>query len=193
MPRHGYTHIVEKLLDHPHIRVHLSTNADREAASEYDHLFYSGPIDGWFRYDFGHLGYRTLDFVVERHPGDYQGNAVINYCDLDAPWTRISEHKHFSPWESHENTVIFKEHSRSCEPGDTPYYPIRLVEEKSQLRRYVELARTERAVTFVGRLGTYRYLDMHVAIGEALDAADLYLACCRTGEEMPAFVVDPLQ
>jgi UDP-galactopyranose mutase len=192
MPRHGYTYIVEKLLDHANIRLHLRTEVDRGIAGDFHHLFYSGPIDGWFNYEGGPLGYRTLDFVAERHNGDYQGNAVINYCDVSVPWTRISEHKHFSPWETHERTVIFKEYSRACEPGDTPYYPIRLVSEKEVLARYVERARRERGVTFVGRLGTYRYLDMHVAIGEALDVVDQYLASQRNGEPLPAFVVNPL-
>ena len=192
MPRHGYTHIVEKLLDHANIRLHLRTRVDRGMAADFTHVFYSGPIDGWFGYELGSLGYRTLDFVAERHRGDYQGNAVINYCDRGVPWTRISEHKHFSPWETHEHTVIFKEYSRTCEPGDTPYYPVRLVKEKELLARYVERACAERRVTFVGRLGTYRYLDMHVAIGEALEVAEEYLTSQLNGRVLPAFRVDPL-
>lgn len=192
MPRHGYTHIVEKLLDHANIRLHLRTRVDRGMATDFTHVFYSGPIDGWFGYELGSLGYRTLDFVAERHRGDYQGNAVINYCDRGVPWTRISEHKHFSPWETHEHTVIFKEYSRTCEPGDTPYYPVRLVKEKELLARYVERACAERRVTFVGRLGTYRYLDMHVAIGEALEVAEEYLTSQLNGRVLPAFRVDPL-
>ncbi len=192
MPRHGYTHIIEKMLDHPNIRVHLKTRFAREQVAEYDHLFYSGPIDGWFGHSEGRLGYRTLDFVTERHEGDYQGNAVINYGDVNVPWTRISEHKHFSPWESHEKTLIFKEYSRLCGEEDTPYYPIRLVREKAQLERYVELAKGERNMTFVGRLGTYRYLDMHVTIAEALDVAQQYLDADSNGTEMPVFCVNPL-
>jgi UDP-galactopyranose mutase len=193
MPKNGYTFIVEKLLDHPNIRLHLNVQFDRTLASGFDHVFYSGPIDGWFNYGEGRLGYRTLDFETSRHDGDYQGNAVINYCDADVPWTRISEHKHFAPWESHERTLIFKEYSRACGEGDLPYYPIRLAEEKTLLARYVELARRERGITFMGRLGTYRYLDMHVTIQEALETADRFLAAQSAGEEMPAFVVDPLQ
>lgn len=192
MPRHGYTYIVDKLLDHPNIRLHLRTRVDRGMAADFTHVFYSGPIDAWFGYELGSLGYRTLDFAAERHEGDYQGNAVINYCDRDVPWTRISEHKHFSPWETHEHTVIFKEYSRTCEPGDTPYYPVRLVKEKEILARYVEHARAEPRVTFVGRLGTYRYLDMHVAIGEALEVAEQYHASQLNGRVLPAFQVDPL-
>ncbi|KWD05071.1 UDP-galactopyranose mutase [Burkholderia ubonensis] len=193
MPKNGYTYIVEKLLDHRNIRVHLNARFDRQMAADYDHVFYSGPIDGWFGFAEGRLGYRTLDFVAERHDGDYQGNAVINYCDAEVPWTRISEHKHFAPWDSHERTLIFKEHSRLCGEGDVPYYPIRLANEKTLLARYVELAKRQDKITFIGRLGTYRYLDMHVTIEEALQTADRFLAARSQGEAMPAFVVDPLQ
>ncbi|MCM0044436.1 MAG: UDP-galactopyranose mutase [Burkholderiaceae bacterium] len=190
MPRHGYTHIVERLLDAPGIRVHLGARFERAMAGDFARVFYSGPIDAWFGNAEGSLGYRTLDFAAERHAGDFQGNAVINYCDPDVPWTRIAEHKHFAPWESHEATVIFRESSRYCESGDTPYYPIRLAKEKGQLARYIALAREEKNVSFVGRLGTYRYLDMHVTIAEALDWADRWRADGVT--ELPAFNVDPL-
>jgi UDP-galactopyranose mutase len=192
IPREGYTAIVQNLLDHPDIRLHLGTRFDRDAASDYDHVFYSGPIDAWFGHAEGRLGYRTLDFVREDHADDYQGNAVINYGDVSVPWTRISEHKHFAPWESHEKTVVFKEYSRLCEDDDTPYYPIRMVAEKTLLSRYVERARTERKVTFIGRLGTYRYIDMHVTIAEALDTAERFQQSLGHGTPMPAFVVDPL-
>ncbi|HEY4541397.1 MAG TPA: UDP-galactopyranose mutase [Noviherbaspirillum sp.] len=192
MPKHGYSAIVERILDHPNVHLHLGTKFERDMASDYGHVFYSGPIDAWFGHCEGRLGYRTLDFKPEWHKGDYQGNPVINYCDEDVPFTRISEHKHFSPWKTHEDTVVFKEYSRYCEQGDTPYYPIRLAKEKSQLQLYVEMAQQEKRITFVGRLGTYRYLDMHVTIGEALDAAERFLACEKQGETMPAFNVAPL-
>jgi len=191
IPREGYTAVVQKLLDHPGISVTLNTRLDRGAVDDYEHIFCSGPIDAWFGYSDGRLGYRTLDFVREDHDGDYQGNAVINYGDEQVPWTRISEHKHFAPWESHGKTVVFKEYSRLCGEADTPYYPIRLADEKALLTRYVERARTESKVTFVGRLGTYRYIDMHVTIAEALDAADQFLRCRQEGTTMPAFAVDP--
>jgi UDP-galactopyranose mutase len=193
MPRNGYTYIVEKLFDHSSIKVHLNERFERKQASDYAHVFYSGPIDGWFDYRDGRLGYRTLDFEASRHDGDYQGNAVINYCDVAVPWTRISEHKHFAPWESHERTLIFKEHSRFCGENDVPYYPIRLAKEKTLLKHYVNLAKQERNVSFVGRLGTYRYLDMHVTIREALDAADAFLVAEAAGHAVPAFFLDPLQ
>jgi UDP-galactopyranose mutase len=192
MPKHGYTYIVEKMLDHPNISLHLNTKFERSMRGDYGHVFYSGPIDAWFGYSEGRLGYRTLDFGVERHDGDYQGNPVINYGDEEVPYTRISEHKHFSPWESHQKTLIYKEYSRFCEENDTPYYPIRLAKEKSQLKRYIELASGEKDMTFIGRLGTYRYLDMHVTIAEALDVAERFIAAAPAGEKMPPFMIDPL-
>lgn len=192
LPKHGYTYIVERLLDHGNINVHLKKTFDRTYARDFRQVFYSGPIDAWFNYCEGDLGYRTLDFIIERHEGDYQGNPVINYCDLDIPWTRISEHKHFSPWEDHSKTIIYKEYSRKGERRDTPYYPIRLAIEKSLLARYVNIARQESNVTFVGRLGTYRYLDMDVTIAEALEIAERFVTIVRRGESMPAFAINPI-
>lgn len=192
MPRHGYTRIVERMLDHPLITVRLGEPLRRSAADRFEHVFNTGPIDDWFERAEGRLGYRTLDFVVERHDGDYQGNAIVNYCDEDVPWTRITEHKHFAPWENHARTVIHKEQSRICGDGDTPFYPIRLLAEKSMLSRYVTLASRERRTTFVGRLGTYRYLDMDRAIAEAFDAADRFVKCRAEGSSPPAFLVDVL-
>ena len=192
MPENGYTAMVERILDHPGITVTLGTTVTRDQAADYDHVFYSGPIDGWFGYDLGRLGYRTLDFERFEYQGDWQGCAVMNYGDVDVPYTRITEHKHFAPWESHEGSVLYKEYSRACGPADIPYYPIRQVAEKTLLAEYVEKARAEDNVTFVGRLGTYRYLDMDVTIREALDCGRRYLATLETGEKMPAFTVNPL-
>ena len=192
MPENGYTSMVARILDHPGITVELGRAVKREDAAGFAHVFYSGPIDGWFDYSLGRLGYRTLDFERFTHAGDWQGCAVMNYGDLDVPWTRITEHKHFSPWEQHAGSVLYREFSRACGVGDIPYYPIRQVAEKSMLREYVALAEQERNVTFVGRLGTYRYLDMDVTIREALDCGRLYLERIKAGQAMPAFAVDPL-
>ncbi len=192
MPEEGYTRMIERILDHPNITVHLETPVTRDMAARHDRVFYAGPIDGWFDYSLGRLGYRTLDFERFSHQGDWQGCAVMNYGDVEVPWTRITEHKHFAPWESHEGSVLYREHSRACEPGDIPYYPIRQVAEKTLLARYVDLARTEANVTFVGRLGTYRYLDMDVTIREALDCAAIYLDSLDGRKPMPAFTVNPL-
>jgi UDP-galactopyranose mutase len=192
IPKNGYSFIVKNMLDQAGIKLFLGTSFDRSMAEAYDHVFYSGPIDAWFDFSKGELGYRTLDFQVEQHEGDFQGNAVINYCDRDTPWTRISEHKHFAPWESHEKTVIYKEFSRFCDRGDIPYYPIRMAKEKSLLSQYVDLANEENNVTFMGRLGTYRYLDMHVTIAEALQTVKVFFANQEMSKKMPAFVVNPL-
>lgn len=192
IPKNGYSYIVEKMLNHPNIELHLGESFLRSSSVYFEHVFYSGPIDAWFGYSEGRLGYRTLDFLVERHSGDYQGNPVINYGNEDIPYTRISEHKHFAPWESHERTIIYKEFSRQCGEGDIPYYPIRLLKDKSQLTNYVGLANEETRVTFVGRLGTYRYLDMHVTIEEALNTAQRFIRSDHEGLSMPSFCVDPL-
>ncbi|WP_354558446.1 UDP-galactopyranose/dTDP-fucopyranose mutase family protein [Rhizobium aquaticum] len=189
MPENGYTAMVERILDHPGIKLHLGETFRREQAGDYAHVFYSGPLDGYFDYEDGRLGYRTLDFECFTFKGDYQGCAVMNYGEASVPYTRITEHKHFAPWETHEGSVCYREYARACEPGDTPYYPIRLVEEKALLAHYVEKAKQEVGVTFAGRLGTYRYLDMDVTIREALDTARRFRAEAGRGGAMPAFVV----
>lgn len=192
MPEHGYTAIVEQILDHKNIGLHLNTRFDRKQAGNYEHVFFSGAIDAYFGYELGRLGYRTLDFKEIRAEGEFQGCAVMNYGDEKVPYTRISEHKYFSPWESHERTICFEEYSRECGPDDIPYYPIRLVEEKTMLTRYVERAKVEKDISFLGRLGTYRYLDMDVTIGEALTTADEFLRLRRGGEPIPTFFVAPV-
>ena len=176
MPEAGYTPMVARILDHPGIDVHLDTAYDPVMADRHDHLFWSGPLDGYFQFRLGRLGYRTLDFEKFTSDGDWQGCAVMNYGDRDVPWTRITEHKFFAPWESHDRTVCYREYARACGAEDIPYYPIRLVDEKALLAEYEALAAAESGVTFVGRLGTYRYLDMDVTIREALDTARGFLA-----------------
>ncbi len=191
IPREGYTAIVERVLDHPRITVHLGTTFDPADRDDYDHVVWSGPLDGWFDFAEGRLGYRTLDFVPERHEGDHQGIQVMNYGEEEVPFTRITEHKHFSPWEEHDRTIIFREYSRAADEDDIPYYPIRLVDDKKLLDTYLRRARAEQDVTFVGRLGTYRYLDMDRTIDEALTAAEGMLDAIDAGEPIPTFFVDP--
>lgn len=192
MPVDGYSPIVERMLEAETIEVHLGVTYDPAQKSAFDHTFFSGPLDSWFGYAKGRLGYRTLDFELIHADGDFQGNAVINHCDESTPYTRITEHKHFAPWEHHDKTVCFREFSRTCDLGDIPYYPIRLTQEKTLLRDYIEMAETESAVTFVGRLGTYRYLDMDVTIKEALETADKFLQSAASGERMPVFLANPI-
>lgn len=192
MPEKGYTAMIEKILNHPNIVLELGRSVSRDEAAGFEHVFYSGPLDGWFDYELGRLGYRTLDFERFTYTGDYQGVAVMNYGDVEVPYTRITEHKHFSPWESHERSVLYREFSRPCGPGDIPYYPIRLVVEKAMLGAYLKRAEAERGVTFVGRLGTYRYLDMDVTIREALDTARTFLEKLKAAAPMPTFMESPL-
>jgi UDP-galactopyranose mutase len=191
MPAHGYTAIVESILNSPKIKLHLGKAVSKNDVNGYDHFFYTGPLDGYFNYSLGRLGYRTLDFEAFRHDGDFQGCSVMNYCDSDVPFTRIAEHKHFAPWETHAQSICFREFSRLAGPGDTPYYPIRLVAEQALLKSYIDLAQKETGVTFVGRLATYRYLDMDVTIGEALKSAQQFLDAQKNASKMPAFTVDP--
>jgi UDP-galactopyranose mutase len=191
IPKEGYTPIVEALLDQKNITVYLNTPFHSDLVKDFDHIIYTGPIDAWFDYSEGRLGYRTLDFIREEHQGDYQGCAVMNYGDQEVPYTRITEHKYFAPWEQHNHTVIFKEYSRECGDNDIPYYPIRLLNEKTLLRIYIEKAKKEEKVSFLGRLGTYRYLDMDVTIAEALAASKEILDRIKKNQNIPPFFVDP--
>lgn len=169
MPAEGYTRMVERILEHPNIKVTLGAELSRDMLEHYDHVFYSGPVDGFYNYDLGHLPYRTLDFHRTEAVGDVQGCAVMNYCDESVPYTRITEHKHFAPWEGHERSVCYTEYSRACGEDDIPYYPVHQVQGDSVLEQYQARAKAEGKVTFVGRLGTYRYMDMDVTIRAALD------------------------
>jgi UDP-galactopyranose mutase len=192
MPKDGYTPMFDAIFDHENIDVRTSTEFTEEMRDGYDHVFWSGTIDGYFGYESGRLAYRTLDFEAFRADGDYQGCAVMNYGEQDVPYTRITEHKHFSPWETHDKTVCYKEFSRAMEPDDIPYYPVRLVDDKEMLADYIARAEATDGVTFIGRLGTYRYLNMDVTIREALDAARAFLAATEADEKPPVFSTHPM-
>jgi UDP-galactopyranose mutase len=186
IPEDGYTAMVAAMLDHPRISVRYGVTGDRELASRFLHTIYTGPIDGWFAHAFGCLSYRTLDFRVLRAKGTFQGVAQVNYCDLSVPWTRIIEHKHFTPWERHAATVYVVETSRDQRAGDIPYYPLRLAGDEPLVSRYFAEARMSPGVTFVGRLATYRYIDMDVAVAEALSAARTVVEALNAGIRPPA-------
>ena len=177
IPRDGYSAIVSRIIDHPKIEVRLGCRFE-DVTEQFSHLFYSGGMDRYYGYSLGRLGYRTLDFRQSCHEDDYQGTAIMNYPEEDVPFTRVTEHKHFAPWEApgFGETIVFHEYSRDCGPDDIPYYPIRLVKETSMLEGYEAHARDDPDVTFVGRLGTYQYFDMDVTIDRALAAARDYLA-----------------
>ena len=145
MPERGYTELVAAILDTPRLELRLGARFE-DLTEPFAHVVYSGPIDRYFGYSSGRLGYRTLDFEVFRAKGDYQGAAVINYCDEATPFTRITEHKHFAPWEKDqfEGTILYREFSRSCGPNDIPYYPIRQTDEEAMLKKYVDRAMATR-------------------------------------------------
>lgn len=185
IPADGYTAMVSRMLDHPRISSIYGKEADAEVTSQFLHTIYTGPIDAWFDYCFGRLSYRTLDFELIRAIGTIQDVAQVNYCDLSVPWTRITEHKHFTPWESHTRTVLSRETSRNCEPGDIPYYPLRLAEDQPLIKRYFSAAQEIGGMSFIGRLATYRYIDMDVAIAEALSAARNISTRLRNGADPP--------
>lgn len=176
IPREGYTDVIQKILNHPDIEVKLGVHFSREDAPESEHLFYTGELDRYFHYQSGRLGYRTVFWDRIDSTGDFQGNAVVNYTELTESHTRVHEHKHFTPWETHEKTIAFREYSKETQDGDIPYYPKRLSRDKELLAQYVDLAQNEEKTSFLGRLATYRYLDMHQVIGEALDFSERFLS-----------------
>ncbi|MGH3612510.1 MAG: UDP-galactopyranose mutase [Pseudonocardia sp.] len=180
LPVDGYTAWLSKMADHPNIEVRLDTDYFdiRGEIPDGTPVVYTGPLDRYFDFAEGELGWRTLDFEQEVvATGDFQGTPVMNYNDADVPFTRIHEFRHFHPERNYPNdkTVIVREYSRFAQPGDEPYYPINTADDRAKLARYRELARKEtdaRGVLFGGRLGTYKYLDMHMAIGSALTMFD---------------------
>ena len=178
LPVDGYTAWLERMADHPNIEVRLNTDffSMRGDLAGNVPVVYTGPLDAYFQYAAGDLGWRTLDFDMEVLPtGDFQGTPVMNYADEDVPFTRIHEFRHFHPerdWYPKDKTVIMREYSRFADRGDEPYYPINTAEDRARLLAYREMAGREPGVLFGGRLGTYKYLDMHMAIGSALSMYD---------------------
>jgi UDP-galactopyranose mutase len=173
LPTDGYTAWLTRMADHPNIEVRLETDFF-DVQDEFKGkvpIVYTGPVDEYFGNSEGRLSWRTVDLEAEvKEVDDFQGCAVMNYNDQDVPFTRIHEFKHFHPERTHlpGKTVIVHEYSRFAEDDDEPYYPINTAEDREKLLRYRDLAAKEPMVLFGGRLGTYKYLDMHMAIGSAL-------------------------
>jgi len=177
LPVDGYTAWLERMAEHPLIDVRLGVDffAVRDTLPAGVPVVYTGPLDRYFDHAEGELGWRTLDFEQEVLPvGDFQGTPVMNYGDSDVPWTRIHEFRHFHPERAYpgDRTVIVREFSRTAGPGDEPYYPVNTPADRAVLARYRERAAAEPGVLFGGRLGTYQYLDMHMAIASALRMVD---------------------
>jgi UDP-galactopyranose mutase len=177
LPTDGYTAWLERMADSPLIDVRLGTDFFdvRDEVVGTAPVVYTGPLDRYFDYREGRLGWRTLDFETEVLPvKDHQGTPVMNYADEKVPYTRIHEFRHFHPERDYpeDKTVVMREFSRAAEADDEPYYPVNTPEDRERLLRYRELARREPGVLFGGRLGTYQYLDMHMAIASALTLFD---------------------
>ena len=189
LPADGYTAWLERMAGHPNIEVRLDTDFSglRADAAGSVPVVYTGALDAYFGYAAGDLGWRTLDFELEvLATGDFQGTPVMNYADADVPFTRIHEFRHFHPerdWYPGDKTVIMREFSRFAGRGDEPYYPINTAADRERLLAYREMAGREPGVLFGGRLGTYKYLDMHMAIGSALTMYENRLRPFFTGRE----------
>jgi len=189
MPRDGYTAIFDRMLKHPNIAVRLGVDFFdvAETMRPQQLVIYTGPIDRFFGYRCGSLGWRTVDFEREVHDvADFQGAAVINYADEDVPFTRIHEFKHLHPERHHAlaKTTIYREYARFAGRDDEPYYPINTQADKKTLDSYRTMMPAHPNVIFGGRLGSYKYLDMHQAIGAALKSFEHQVRPFLAGADM---------
>lgn len=184
LPAAGYGPWFEAMASHPRIDVRLGTDfldptqpLSKAAARGQVPVVYTGPVDQYFGHHAGPLGWRTLDLETETLPvRDFQGTSVMNYADLDVPYTRIHEFRHYHPERedrhAQDRTVVMRETSRFAGPDDEPYYPVATPADRERLAAYRSLAADEPGVHFGGRLGSYLYLDMHMAIASALSLWD---------------------
>lgn len=176
IPVGGYTRLIEKMLEGVEVRLNTDFFVHRKELEELaDKVIYTGEIDRYYNYCFGHLQYRTVSFETETLDNpNYQGNAVVNYTSADVPYTRIIEHKHFEALLQNEvyanpNTVISREYSKEWKPGDEPYYPVNDERNSKLYSQYKDQADKEKDVIFCGRLAEYRYYDMHQVIAQTLN------------------------
>ena len=181
IPVDGYGQLLRRMAAADGITVHCGLDwfdvSDRVRPGT--PVVYTGPLDRYFDYRAGRLAWRTLDLHTEvLDVDDFQGTTVMNYADEDVAQTRIHEFQHYHPERERVpgRTVVMTEYSRSAQQGDEPYYPVNTPQDRQRLDAYRELARAETVVHFGGRLGTYQYLDMHMAIGAALSAYDNEIA-----------------
>ena len=174
-PMSGYTQWITNILTHPLIEVKLNTRYEKAMNEEFLHVFYAGPLDEYFAYVKGDLGYRTVTFETVRGKFEQQGCGCMNYSDLSVPFTRAHEHNYFSPWEHHEKSVLLQEFSHESTRDSAKIYPKRMEADMKILDSYMPLVEQEAGVSFIGRLGCYRYLDMQQCVLMALDYAEKWL------------------
>lgn len=174
IPEGGYTAMAGRMLEGAEVRLEVDYLEDRAALDRIaDRVVYTGPIDAYFGYRYGALGYRSVRFETEvRREDDYQGTAVVNHTDPRTPYTRVIEHKHLAGREDVRGTVISREYSYEWTPGAEPAYPVNDGENDALFRRYAALARREKRAVFCGRLAQYRYYDMDEVIAEAMRTAN---------------------
>ena len=174
IPEGGYTALVEKMIEGCEVRLGIDYFDQKEELDAcVGKVIYTGEIDRYFDYRYGHLQYRTVSFETELLEGveNYQGNAVVNYTDAETPYTRIIEHKHFE-YGTQPDTVISKEYSKEWQPGDEPYYPVNDDKNSELYAKYKALADAQEKVIFGGRLAEYKYYDMHKVIERAMEMMD---------------------
>lgn len=172
IPVGGYTQIFEKMLASSDVRLNCDYLKHRDELNAIaKKIIYTGMIDEYFDYCYGELEYRSLRFDTEiLNMDNFQGNAVVNYTDADVPYTRIIEHKHFE-YGTQDSTIITKEYPKTWKRGDEPFYPINNEKNNILYSKYLTLAKQEKNVEFGGRLGMYRYFDMHNIIERSLECA----------------------
>ncbi|MGM9973420.1 MAG: UDP-galactopyranose mutase [Clostridiaceae bacterium] len=177
IPKEGYTSLIERMLEGIEVRLDTDFLKNREELMELaDKIIYTGMIDEYYDYCYGELEYRSLRFETEvLDMNNYQGNAVVNYTEYEVPYTRIIEHKHFA-FGTQPKTVITREYPADWKRGDEPYYPVNDEKNNNLYKKYKELSEKEERVIFGGRLGSYKYYDMHNVIYEALQCAKKELA-----------------
>jgi UDP-galactopyranose mutase len=175
IPVDGYGALLRRMAETPGVTVHTGVDWFDVRQGVTAPVVYTGALDRYFDDRAGRLSWRTLDLSTEvLEVDDHQGTTVLNYADEDVPWTRVHEFKHYHPeraWVP-DRTVVMTEYSRWAQLGDEPYYPVDAPEDRRRLAVYRELAAREEGVHFGGRLGSYQYLDMHMAIASALTAYD---------------------
>jgi UDP-galactopyranose mutase len=169
IPVDGYTKMMQRMLNGIEVILKADFFKDRARFEEMGHkIVYTGPIDQFYDYQFGMLDYRSLRFEHKLYEiEDFQGNAVVNYTDVNVPFTRITEHKHFS-FGKQPVTYVTTEYPDNYTPEKIPYYPVRDAENSAKYEKYHELAKMEEKYIFGGRLGRYVYWDMHQVIAAAL-------------------------